>query len=98
MNARRYCSDSPCSETSRPIRSSSSRTRSGRKKPITFSSTKVTTPDQTSVTRDPVELDQHLPAVALDQAGGVADGGDREHAGQDRAGRAADAVHAEHVE
>ena len=43
------------------------RTRSGTKKPITLSSTKVTTPDQTSVTRDAVELDQHLAGVALQQ-------------------------------
>src|SRR3954451_4881962 len=53
-------------------------------------------PDQRN--RDSVELDQHLLRVALDQARGAADGADREHAGEQSAGHAADAVDAEHVE
>ena len=52
-NNARYCSDSPWSATSRPIRSSSSRTRRGKKKAITFRSTKVTMPDQARTTATP---------------------------------------------
>ena len=45
-----------------------------------------------------LELVDHLHAVAFEQAGGAAVFADREHAGEDRAGGAADAVHAEAVE
>src|SRR5262245_13742571 len=53
---------------------------------------------------DAVELDQHLAAIAFEQAGGagrarrIGERGDREHAAQQGAKRAADAVDAEHVE
>src|ERR1043166_5084655 len=45
-----------------------------------------------------VELQQYLPRDALDQARRTADRGGGEHAGEQRAGDAADAVDAEHVE
>src|SRR2546423_3465938 len=47
---------------------------------------------------DPVNLIQQLLAVALDEAGRLPDRGGGEDAGEERAGRAADAVHAEDVE
>src|SRR5450756_1151517 len=47
---------------------------------------------------DPVELDQQQMRIALDQAGGPADRGGREHPGQQNSGHAADAVNAEHIE
>ena len=54
---------------------------------------------------DGIELDQHLPGIALEQSRGplrrVRASGQRrhrEHAREQRAGRAADAVDAEHVE
>src|SRR5437660_938259 len=46
---------------------------------------------------DPVELDQQLLRMALDQARGAADRAGREYAGEQRAGQPADAGDAEHV-
>src|SRR5581483_1048083 len=47
---------------------------------------------------NPIELDQQLLGMTLDQARHPANGGGREHAGEQRAGHAADGMHAEHVE
>ena len=58
----------------------------------------MTPPDHDQRDRDAVELQQQLVRIALDQAGGPADRGGGEHAGQQGAGHAADAVDAEHVE
>src|SRR6185437_11470076 len=44
------------------------------------------------------DLVQHLPGIAFDQARGAAVFADREDAGQDRTGSAADRMHAERIE
>ena len=100
-----YCTASPCRVMSRPMFSASWLTRNGAMAFTTLRITKVATAHQSALARDPDELDEDLPRIAVDQAGRSArrlgacrDRADGEHAGQQCAEHAADAVHAEHVE
>ena len=95
---------SPCWLTSRPMTSSSVRTRNGTKALIALRMTKVSAgPNQRD--HDAVSLRQQLPRITFEQAGDTLrrvgsdrQRGDREHAGEQCAGEATDAVDAKDVE